>query len=188
MNHHQLWKILRDGNTRPLYLLLRNLYVVKKYVCFQERTVRTGCGTMDWFKVGRGVCKAVYYHPAYFLVCRVKSESEVAQSCPTLCDPMDGSPPSSSVHGIFQARVLEWVARPSSRASSQHRDQAWVSCIAGGFFTPEPPGKPLSGGWNFFQVTEKWMGDLDPPLFYSEDLKKEQLPSLASGDVAICPW
>ena len=41
---------------------------------------------------------------------RVKSESEVAQSCPTLCDPMDSSPPGSSVHGIFQARVLEWGA------------------------------------------------------------------------------
>ena len=48
----------------------------------------------------------------YFLLqCRnVKSESEVAQSCPTLSDPMDLSPPGSSVHGIFQARVLEWVA------------------------------------------------------------------------------
>ena len=41
---------------------------------------------------------------------KVKSESEVTQSCPTLCDPMDCSPPGSSVHGIFQARVLEWVA------------------------------------------------------------------------------
>ena len=41
---------------------------------------------------------------------KVKSESEVAQSCPTLCDPMDYSPPSSSVHEIFQARVLEWGA------------------------------------------------------------------------------
>ena len=41
---------------------------------------------------------------------KVKSESEVAQSCPTLCDPMDYSLPGSSVHGIFQARVLEWVA------------------------------------------------------------------------------
>ena len=41
---------------------------------------------------------------------KVKSESEVAESCPTLCDPMDCSPPGSSVHGIFQARVLEWVA------------------------------------------------------------------------------
>ena len=41
---------------------------------------------------------------------KVKSESEVAQPCPTLCDPMDGSPPGFSVHGIFQARVLEWGA------------------------------------------------------------------------------
>ena len=41
---------------------------------------------------------------------KVKSESEVAQSCPTLCDPMDCSPPGSSVHGILQARGLEWVA------------------------------------------------------------------------------
>ena len=41
---------------------------------------------------------------------KVKSESEVAQSCPTLIDPMDCSPPSSSIHGIFQARVLEWGA------------------------------------------------------------------------------
>ena len=41
---------------------------------------------------------------------KVKSESEVAQSCPTLCDPMDHSLPGSSVHGIFQAKILEWVA------------------------------------------------------------------------------
>ena len=41
---------------------------------------------------------------------KVKSQSEVAQSCPTLSDPMDCSPPGSSIHGIFQARVLEWVA------------------------------------------------------------------------------
>ena len=41
---------------------------------------------------------------------KVKSEREVAQSCPTLSDPMDCSPPGSSIHGIFQARVLEWVA------------------------------------------------------------------------------
>ena len=41
---------------------------------------------------------------------KVKSESEVAQLCPTLCDPMDCSPPGPSIHGIFQARVLEWGA------------------------------------------------------------------------------
>ena len=46
-------------------------------------------------------------------------ESVVAQSCLTLCYPMDCSPPGSSVHGIFQARILEWVARPSSRGSSE---------------------------------------------------------------------
>jgi len=44
---------------------------------------------------------------------------------------MDCSPPGSSVHGILQARILEWVAIPFSRASSQPRDQIWVSCIAG---------------------------------------------------------
>ena len=48
----------------------------------------------------------------------LKSESEVAQSCPALCDPRDGSPPSSSVHGIFQAILLEWIAISFSRGSS----------------------------------------------------------------------
>ena len=56
---------------------------------------------------------------------------EVAQSCPTLCDPVDYSPPDSSVHGILQARILEWVAISFSRGSSQPRDRTWVSCIAG---------------------------------------------------------
>ena len=66
----------------------------------------------------------------------------VTQSCPTLYDPVDCSPPGSSVHGILQARVLEWVATSFSRGSSQPRDQTQVSCIAGGFFTAEPPEKP----------------------------------------------
>ena len=52
-----------------------------------------------------------------------ESESEVAQSCPTLCDPMDDSLPGSTVHGIFQARILEWAAISFSRGSSQPRDQ-----------------------------------------------------------------
>ena len=50
----------------------------------------------------------------------------VAQSCPTLCDPMDSSPPGSSVYGIIQARILEWVAMPSSRESSQPRNRTQV--------------------------------------------------------------
>ena len=54
----------------------------------------------------------------------------VAQSNLTLSDPMDCSPPGSSVHGILQARILEWVAIPFSRGSSWLRDWTWVSCIA----------------------------------------------------------
>ena len=63
-----------------------------------------------------------------------ESESEVAQPCPTFCDPMDCSLPGSSVHGIFQARVLEWVAISFSRGSSQPRDRIWDSHIAGRCF------------------------------------------------------
>ena len=59
----------------------------------------------------------------------------VAQLCPILCDPKDCSPPVSSVVGILQARILEWVAMPSSRETSQPRDGTQVSQIAGGFFT-----------------------------------------------------
>ena len=67
-----------------------------------------------------------------------ESESEVTQSCPTISDPMDCSLPGSSVHGILQARILEWVAMPFARGSSQPRDRTQVSCIAGGFFTGFP--------------------------------------------------
>ena len=64
----------------------------------------------------------------------LKCESRSVVS--TLCDPMD-----YTVHGILQARILEWVAFPFSKGSSQPRDITQVSCIAGGFFTTEPPGK-----------------------------------------------
>ena len=57
------------------------------------------------------------------------------QSCPTLCDPMDCSPPGSSVHGILQAKILEWVVIPFSRASSWPRDLTRVFHIADKFFT-----------------------------------------------------
>ena len=63
-----------------------------------------------------------------------KKESEAAQSCLTLCDPMDYSLPGFSIHGIFQARVLEWVAISFFRGSSRPRDQTWVSLIVGRCF------------------------------------------------------
>ena len=59
----------------------------------------------------------------------------VAPSCLTLCDPMDYSPPGSSVRGILQARILEQVAIPFRRESSRTRGQTQVSCIADRFFT-----------------------------------------------------
>ena len=58
----------------------------------------------------------------------------VVWSCPTLCDLMDTSPPGSFVHGILQTRILEWVAMPFYKGSSQHRDRTQVSCIAGGLY------------------------------------------------------
>ena len=71
------------------------------------------------------------------------------QSCQTLCDPMDCSPPGASVHGILQARTLEGVAMPSSRGSSRPRDGTqviYVSCIwQAGSLPLGPPGKPNCG-------------------------------------------
>ena len=71
-----------------------------------------------------------------WFVCVLKS----LQSRPTLCDTIDHSMPGSSVHGILQARIPEWVAMPSSRGSSQCRNRTYIShgsCIAGGFFTAD---------------------------------------------------
>ena len=65
----------------------------------------------------------------------------VTQLCPTLCFPMDWSPPASSVHGILQAGILERVAISFSGVTSRCRDRTLVSCIIGGFFTSEPAGK-----------------------------------------------
>ena len=62
-------------------------------------------------------------------------EREVTQSCPTLCDPMDYSLPGSSICGVFQARILEWVAISFSRRSSPPRDRTQVSQTAGRLFT-----------------------------------------------------
>ena len=63
------------------------------------------------------------------------TEHSGAQSCLTLCDPMDCSPPGSSVHGILQAGILKWIAISFSRGSSQPRNWTRVSCTAGRWFT-----------------------------------------------------
>ena len=66
---------------------------------------------------------------------QVKKEVLVSQLCPILCDPMDYSLPGSSVHGILQARLLEWVAISFSRRSSWPRNRTWIVRIAGRFLT-----------------------------------------------------
>ena len=68
----------------------------------------------------------------------------VAQSCLTLCDPMDCSPPDSSVHGILQAKILEWVAMPSLRGSSQPRIEPMSPPLQADSLLSEPPGKLMN--------------------------------------------
>ena len=90
--------------------------------------------------LGKG-CPDTHSHTNWLSLC------VCSQSCLTPCDSMDCSPPGSSVHGILQARILEWVALSFSRGSSWPRDRTHVSCvswIASKFFTTKPSGKPLA--------------------------------------------
>ena len=83
-------------------------------------------------------------------------ESEVAQSCPTLCDPTDCSLPGSSLHGILQASVLEWVAISFSRGSSRPRDRTLVSCITGRRFN-------LWASLPYIDINQPWVHMCPPP-------------------------
>ena len=95
-----------------------------------------------------------------------------AQSCPTLCDPMDCSPPGSSVHGVFQARILERVAISFSRGSSQPRDWTQVSCISGRFFTVWATREAITWATNL-QSYEKQKSVLliGLAVFFKENMK-----------------
>ena len=70
-----------------------------------------------------------------------EKESVVTQSCPTLCNPMDYSPPGSSVHGVLQARILKWIAIPFFRKSSRPSDRTWVRQI---LYHLSHQGSPIS--------------------------------------------
>ena len=85
-------------------------------------------------KVNNNNRNPLIYNTFYSSKHWLKWLSEAAQSCPTLYNPMDCSPPGSSVHGILQARILEWVAISFSRGSSRPRDRTQVSRIAGSRF------------------------------------------------------
>ena len=124
VDHNKVWKILQDMRIPDhLTCLLRNLNAG------QEATVRTRPVTTDWFQIGKGVLQGC------ILSLCLKSENGVALSCLTLCNPMACSLPYSSIHGIFQARVLEWGANSISRGYSQPRDHTLVSHTVGRLFT-----------------------------------------------------
>ena len=85
-----------------------------------------------------------------FVFCYLSCEVKVAQSCPTLCNPMD-----YIFHGILQARILEWITFPFSRGSFQPSNQTQVSHIAGRFFTRKPQGKPRNTGMDSLSLLQE---------------------------------
>ena len=107
--------------------LTGNVHVLKKMFVysFKLHIISDSCSVF----IGKGEDQ----HKASHMFTEVKEK--VVQSRPTLCDPMECSLPGSSVHGILQARILEWVAVPFSGRSSQPRDRTRTSLISGGFFT-----------------------------------------------------
>ena len=99
-----------------------------------------------------------------FFLC--KRGCSVTKSCQDSCNPLDYSLPGSSVHGIFQARILEWVAISFPMGSSQPRDQTHVSSIAGRFFTTEPPGRPFLQPLNSAVEDNKFTEDFQENFIY----------------------
>ena len=115
------------------------------------------------------------------LISQSESESEVTQSCPTLCDPMDCSLPGSSVHGIFQATILEWVAISFSRGSSPSRDWNQVSRIVGRCFTVWATREVLiikikKAYWYHFRLTKKLEATENSQILYSDSTTVPILP------------
>ena len=102
--------------TSPLCALMFDFETHSVSVSINSVSIHKALWTQTWWKV-------------------MKSESEFTQLCPTLFDPMDCSPPGSSIHTVFQATILEWVAVFFSRGSSRPRGRTQVSGIVGRLFT-----------------------------------------------------
>ena len=134
-------------------------HIIPSVLKHSQSNIHLVCSNQDVNKIH--MLELANFSLRFFNLCvRVQS----LQSCPTLWDAMDCSPPGSSVHGILQARILEWVAMPSSRGSSWPRNRTCVSCIAGGFFTH------LSRLGSQFQSVSV---SLPPPFFQVTWLLKE---------------
>ena len=91
----------------------------------------------------------------------MKVKVKVTQLCPTLCDPMESSLPGSSIQGILQARILEWLPFPSP-GSSQPREQTWCPALQADCLWSEPPGKPKYTGMQYLSCLGKTMNIYEP--------------------------
>ena len=112
--------------------------------------------TYNYIYIIESLCFILESNTALYINYESESEGEVAQSCLTLRDPMDCSLPGSSVRGIFQARVLEWVAISFSRRSSRPWNRTWVSHIVDTDALPsEPPGKSRGQLSTIFPLKKK---------------------------------
>ena len=172
-------KLLSEISQCGKVLLFQLYFILEKVKQWSRRTsvAARGWGWRHEQVKQRGLwgqwnCSMWNFNGAYISVICPNPENEhpqcvymkVAQSCPTLCKPMNCSPPGSSVRGILQARILERVAIPVSRRSSQPRDQTQVSCIAGTFFTiwviKEAPMdcSGINRAWGVFQHAYQHLG------------------------------
>ena len=157
----------------PKILLSGDVYFLYKTYCLVLTMVLTAivdrglnCGNIRilafllHFLLKESSLFQLFYYP------EMKVKVLVAQSCLTLCDPLDCSPPGFSVHGILQTKILEWVAIPFSRGSSRPRDQTQVSHIVGRFFTFWPTREALR--WYCNKKSRNLYGEgNDNPLQYS---------------------
>ena len=107
-----------------------------------EETASALCGLSVGTWGGQGLKSALL----------ILAYAQPLQSCPTLCSPMDRSPPGSSVHGISQARTLEQVAMSPPGDLLKPGIEPTSPALTGGFFTMKPPGKPLAFDFFFFLV------------------------------------
>ena len=117
------------------------LLVLEGSAGFMKETVSSACSVMT---------ATPHWKPALTYRHRARVCARSLQSCLTLCNPVDRSPPGSSVHGVLQARELEWVATPFSRGSFWSRDWtcvSGVSCTVGGFFPHWDPREAPTTGW-----------------------------------------